>query len=50
MIDREGVLKYFVFSNNNNIIIISLLGLGLNTPSIDAVLYTRALRSLKDYT
>ena len=50
MIDREGILKQFIFSNNRTVVAINLLGLGVDIPSIDAVLYVGALRSLKDYT
>ena len=50
MIDREGVFKYFISSNNRTIVAINSLGLGVNTPSMDAVLHVGAPRSLKDYT
>jgi uncharacterized membrane protein YraQ (UPF0718 family) len=46
---REDILKCFISSNNGTIIAISLLGIGLNLPSIGVVLYIRAPRLLIDY-
>jgi len=43
------MLKRFISSNNGTIIATSSLGLGVNVPSIDVVLYLEAPRSVKDY-
>ena len=50
MTDKEGVLDCFISNNNETITTTSSLNLGVNTPSIDTVLYVKALKSLKDYT
>ena len=50
VINREGIFKRFIFNNNKTIIAISTLGLGLNIPNINTILYIKALRLLKDYT
>ena len=49
MIDREGILKRFIFNNNGTIIATNLLNLGIDALSINTILYTRALRLLKNY-
>ena len=49
VIDREGVLKRFIFSDNGTVIATSSLGLGVNAPNINAILYIKALRLFKNY-
>ena len=50
VINKEGVLKCFISSNNGIIVAMSLLDLGVDTLSVDTVLHVRALKSLEDYT
>ena len=50
VIDKEGILKRFIFNNNRTIITINALSLGLNIPNINTILYIKALKSLKNYT
>jgi len=43
------VLKRFISGNNGTIIATSLLGLGVDVPGVDVVLYLGAPRLVKDY-
>ena len=49
VIDREGVLERFISSDNGTVVATSSLGLGVDAPSVDAVLHVGAPRSLEDY-
>ena len=43
------MLDRFTSTNNGTIVATSSLGLGLNLPNVDVVLYLGAPRSLEDY-